>query len=145
LRPYKIVRIRYFERVIGFEPTNGSLGSYCLTTWLHPRIVAYLKKEGLTLYTWLIFTSAGYYLSQDLVALKALTRGNIEQNEYLKLYLWFICSFPNSTPATWPGSLRHSDHPASRRRRTLPGPACGAPFAARLGADYTTRLACCHL
>lgn len=25
------------ERVDGFEPTNGSLGSYCLTTWLHPR------------------------------------------------------------------------------------------------------------
>ena len=24
------------ERVMGFEPTNGSLGSYCLTTWLHP-------------------------------------------------------------------------------------------------------------
>ena len=22
---------------MGFEPTNGSLGSYCLTTWLHPR------------------------------------------------------------------------------------------------------------
>ena len=25
------------KRVMGFEPTNGSLGSYCLTTWLHPR------------------------------------------------------------------------------------------------------------
>ena len=25
------------ERVMGFEPTNGSLGSYCLTTWPHPR------------------------------------------------------------------------------------------------------------
>lgn len=25
------------ERVMGFGPTNGSLGSYCLTTWLHPR------------------------------------------------------------------------------------------------------------
>ena len=24
------------ERVMGFEPTNGSLGSYCLTTWRHP-------------------------------------------------------------------------------------------------------------
>ena len=24
------------ERVTGFEPVNGSLGSYCLTTWLHP-------------------------------------------------------------------------------------------------------------
>ena len=22
---------------MGFEPTNGSLGSYCLTTWLHPQ------------------------------------------------------------------------------------------------------------
>ncbi len=21
---------------MGFEPTNGSLGSYCLTTWQHP-------------------------------------------------------------------------------------------------------------
>ena len=21
---------------MGFEPTNGSLGSYCLTTWRHP-------------------------------------------------------------------------------------------------------------
>jgi hypothetical protein len=26
------------ERVMGFEPTNGSLGSYCLTTWLHPQL-----------------------------------------------------------------------------------------------------------
>jgi hypothetical protein len=25
------------ERVMGFEPTDGNLGSYCLTTWLHPR------------------------------------------------------------------------------------------------------------
>jgi hypothetical protein len=25
------------ERVMGFEPTNGSLGSYCLTTWQHPQ------------------------------------------------------------------------------------------------------------
>ena len=25
------------ERVMGFEPTNGSLGSYCLTTWRHPQ------------------------------------------------------------------------------------------------------------
>ena len=24
------------ERVTGFEPVNGSLGSYCLTTWRHP-------------------------------------------------------------------------------------------------------------
>ena len=24
------------ERVMGFEPTNGSLGSYCLTAWRHP-------------------------------------------------------------------------------------------------------------
>ncbi len=22
---------------MGFEPTNRSLGSYCLTTWLHPQ------------------------------------------------------------------------------------------------------------
>jgi hypothetical protein len=22
--------------VMGLEPTNGSLGSYCLTTWQHP-------------------------------------------------------------------------------------------------------------
>jgi hypothetical protein len=26
------------ERVMGLEPTNGNLGSYCLTTWLHPRV-----------------------------------------------------------------------------------------------------------
>jgi hypothetical protein len=25
------------KRVMGFEPTSGSLGSYCLTTWRHPR------------------------------------------------------------------------------------------------------------
>jgi hypothetical protein len=24
------------ERVMGFEPTNSSLGSCCLTTWQHP-------------------------------------------------------------------------------------------------------------
>ncbi len=23
---------------MGFGPTNGSLGSYCLTTWLHPLV-----------------------------------------------------------------------------------------------------------
>jgi hypothetical protein len=23
---------------MGFEPTNRSLGSYCLTTWLHPQL-----------------------------------------------------------------------------------------------------------
>ncbi len=26
------------KRVMGFEPTNGSLGSCCLTTWPHPLI-----------------------------------------------------------------------------------------------------------
>ena len=25
------------ERVMGLEPTNSSLGSYCLTTWQHPQ------------------------------------------------------------------------------------------------------------
>ncbi len=24
------------ERVMGFEPTDGTLGRYCLTTWRHP-------------------------------------------------------------------------------------------------------------
>ena len=32
IEPYMVVS----ERVMGFEPTNGSLGSYCLTTWRHP-------------------------------------------------------------------------------------------------------------
>ena len=27
------------ERVMGLEPTNGSLGSYCLTAWQHPPTV----------------------------------------------------------------------------------------------------------
>ncbi len=30
------------ERVDGFEPTNGSLGSYCLTTWLHPQEIPHI-------------------------------------------------------------------------------------------------------
>ena len=30
------------EWVDGFEPTNGILGSYCLTTWLHPRDIPYI-------------------------------------------------------------------------------------------------------
>ena len=34
------------ERVMGFEPTHGSLGSYCLSTWLHPR--AAIINEGPT-------------------------------------------------------------------------------------------------
>ncbi|GEM_PF-3378999 len=32
---------------MGFEPTNGSLGSYCLTTWLHPREVYSISFFGL--------------------------------------------------------------------------------------------------
>ena len=36
----------YGERVMGFEPTNGSLGSYCLTTWLHPRDVKLILLDG---------------------------------------------------------------------------------------------------
>lgn len=32
--PMKIMGV--LERVMGFEPTNGSLGSYCLTAWRHP-------------------------------------------------------------------------------------------------------------
>ena len=31
---------------MGLEPTNGSLGSYCLTTWLHPRDVELILIEG---------------------------------------------------------------------------------------------------
>ena len=34
------------ERVMGLEPTNGSLGSYCLTTWLHPRDVGLILLDG---------------------------------------------------------------------------------------------------
>jgi hypothetical protein len=30
------IRLSFLERVMGLEPTNGSLGSYCLTTWQHP-------------------------------------------------------------------------------------------------------------
>ena len=26
----------FSERVMGLEPTDGTLGRYCLTTWLHP-------------------------------------------------------------------------------------------------------------
>lgn len=26
------------ERVMGLEPTDGTLGRYCLTTWLHPLV-----------------------------------------------------------------------------------------------------------
>ena len=33
-----------FERVMGFEPTNNSLGSYCLTTWPHPRVLVIIPK-----------------------------------------------------------------------------------------------------
>ena len=29
------------ERVTGFEPANGSLGSYCRTTWRHPHVYAW--------------------------------------------------------------------------------------------------------
>ncbi len=46
------------ERVMGFEPTNGSLGSYCLTTWLHPHMLlpeyfndVYRKKQGRLFHT----------------------------------------------------------------------------------------------
>ena len=31
---------------MGLEPTNGSLGSYCLTTWLHPRDVGLILLDG---------------------------------------------------------------------------------------------------
>ena len=30
-------RLPFSERVMGLEPTNSSLGSYCLTTWRHPQ------------------------------------------------------------------------------------------------------------
>ena len=33
------------ERVMGFEPTHGSLGSYCLSTWLHPRAAHYKRRH----------------------------------------------------------------------------------------------------
>jgi hypothetical protein len=32
------------ERVMGLEPTNGSLGSYCLTTWQHPLFAAHYSQ-----------------------------------------------------------------------------------------------------
>jgi hypothetical protein len=31
---------------MGFEPTNGSLGSYCLTTWLHPHLTKCIIARG---------------------------------------------------------------------------------------------------
>lgn len=29
---------------MGFEPTDGNLGSYCLTTWRHPQWMYYSQK-----------------------------------------------------------------------------------------------------
>jgi hypothetical protein len=35
--PQQKTAMMFFKRVMGFEPTDGNLGSYCLTTWRHPQ------------------------------------------------------------------------------------------------------------